>query len=127
MSKATRPKIELTPEQRDRAKAIQERSRKHRPGPDELIERGEINELVPRDQFLLIRDVMAKLRALREARGMSLTDVSERSGMTRAAVRKLENGWNLNPTLETLVRYASSVDATLTVSILDHVSRRGGK
>jgi transcriptional regulator with XRE-family HTH domain len=58
---------------------------------------------------------------------MSLTDVSERSGMTRAAVSKLENGWNLNPTLETLVRYASSVDATLTVSILDHVSRRGGK
>ncbi len=35
----------------------------------------------------------------------SLTDLSERTGLTRAAISRLENGWNLNRTLETLYRY----------------------
>ena len=48
---------------------------------------------------------------------MSLTDVSERSAMTRAAISKLENGWNLNPTLDTLYRYASAIGAHLKLTV----------
>ena len=99
----THSKPALTAEQQAAIKAIRERSKVERPGPDELIDRGELDELVPHGQFMELRDATVKLRQIREARGLSLTDVSERSGMTRAAISKLENGWNLNPTLDTLV------------------------
>ena len=50
---------------------------------------------------------------------MSLTDASERSGLTRAAISRLENGWNLNPTLETLFRYAEALGVDLRLTMDD--------
>ncbi len=112
----TNDKPELTPEQRAAVDAIRARARHDRPGPDELIDRGEIDELVPHAQFMELRMLAATLRRMREERGLSLTDVSERSGMTRAAVSRLENGWNVNPTLDTLFRYAAAVGAHVSLS-----------
>ena len=117
MNKATPAKPALTPEQQAAGQAIRERSRRERPGPDELIDRGEIDELVPHDQFMELRMLAAQLRRLRDEQGLSLTDVSERSGMTRAAISRLENGWNNNPTVDTLFRYAAAVGARLALSI----------
>lgn len=82
----------------------------HPPGPDELVDAGDIDEPVPHGQFLELLALMHALKARREARGLSLTDVSERSGLTRAAVSRLENGWNANPTLDTFYRYALALD-----------------
>jgi transcriptional regulator with XRE-family HTH domain len=41
--------------------------------------------------------------------------VSERSGLTCQAVSKLENGHNVNPTLEIHYRYAMALDAGVTL------------
>lgn len=112
----TKAKPELTPEQRAAIDAIRERARHDRPGPDELIDRGELDELVPHGQFMELRMLAAQLRRLREEKGLSLTDVSERSGLTRAAISRLENGWNVNPTLDTLFRYAATVGAHVSLS-----------
>ena len=57
------------------------------------------------------------MREIREGLGLSLTDVSERSGLTRAVVSRLDNGWNLNPTLETLFRYAEALGADLHLTV----------
>ena len=46
-----------------------------------------------------LRSLMVRLREVRERMGRSLTELSERTGLTRAAISRLENGWNLNPTL----------------------------
>jgi DNA-binding phage protein len=116
MSKA-HDKPALTPEQQAAAKAIRERSRRERPGPDELIDRGELDELVPQDQFMEMRVLAAELRRQRTALGLSLTDVSERTGMTRAALSRLENGWNANPTVDTLFRYAAALGAHLSFTV----------
>ena len=112
----TNAKPELTAEQKAAIAAIRERSRHDRPGPDELIDRGEIDELVPHEQFMELRVLAAQLRRLREEQGLSLTDVSERSGLTRSAISRLENGWNANPTLDTLFRYAAAVGAHVSLS-----------
>jgi transcriptional regulator with XRE-family HTH domain len=40
---------------------------------------------------------------------LSLADVSERSGIDRAAIHKLENGLNKNPTMSALTRYADAL------------------
>src|SRR4051794_29410467 len=120
----THSKPALTAEQQAAIKAIRERSKVERPGADELIDRGELDELVPHGQFMGLRDATVKLRQIRETRGLSLTDVSERSGMTRAAISKLENGWNLNPTLDTLYRYATAIGARVKLSV-EEIDPRG--
>jgi transcriptional regulator with XRE-family HTH domain len=107
----------LSQEQQAAIEAIRARARKERPGPDELIDRGELDELVPHAQYLEIRTLGVRMREIREGLGLSLTDVSERSGLTRAVVSRLENGWNLNPTLETLFRYAESLGADMRLTI----------
>lgn len=112
----TNNKPKLTPEQQAAVAAIRERARHDRPGPDELIDRGELDELVPHGQFMELRMLTAQLRRLRGEQGLSLTDVSERSGLTRAAISRLENGWNLNPTLDTLFRYAAAIGAHVSLS-----------
>jgi DNA-binding XRE family transcriptional regulator len=112
----TNAKPNLTPEQQAAIAEIRQRARHERPGPDELIDRGELDELVPHGQFMELRVLAAQLRRLREEQGLSLTDVSERSGLTRAAVSRLENGWNLNPTLDTLFRYAAAVGAHVSLA-----------
>ena len=87
------------------------------PGPDELVASGDIDEPVPQGMFLELLNLMATLKGRRQARGMTLTDVSERSGLTRQAISRLENGWNNNPTLETLYRYALALDAGVTLGV----------
>ncbi|MGO9465587.1 MAG: helix-turn-helix domain-containing protein [Isosphaeraceae bacterium] len=116
MSK-THNKPALSPEQQAAIDSIRARARKERPGPDELIDRGELDELVSQAQFIELRALTVRLRELRQEKGLSLTDLSERTGLTRAAISRLETGWNLNPTLETLFRYteALGVDLKLTV------------
>lgn len=118
MSK-THDKPALSAEQRAAIEAIRERSRKERPGPDELIDRGELDELVPQTQYLEVRALGVKFRRIREGKGLSLTDLSERSGLTRAAISRLENGWNLNPTLETLFRFAEALGVDLRLTADD--------
>ena len=116
MSKA-HGKPALSPDQQAAVKAIRERSKSERPGPDELIDRGEIDELVPQALYIELRALMVRLRGVRERLGLSLTDLSERTGLTRAAISRLENGWNLNPTLETLYRYAEALGVGLKFAV----------
>jgi len=112
MSKS-RDKPMLSAEQRSAIEAIRDRARRDRPGPDELIDRGELDEMVPQARYIELRALTVRLRERRESMGLSLTDLSERTGMTRAVISRLENGWNLNPTLETLFRYTEALGMDL--------------
>jgi transcriptional regulator with XRE-family HTH domain len=60
---------------------------------------------------------MVRLRGVRERLGLSLTDLSERTGLTRASISRLENGWNLNSTLETLYRYTEALGVGLKFAV----------
>ena len=57
--------------------------------------------------------VIARLKRERQRRGLSLADVSERSGMDKGMLSRLENGKLLNPTLATLWRYAEAIGARI--------------
>jgi DNA-binding XRE family transcriptional regulator len=116
MSKTSK-RPDLSQEQEDAIAAVRARSRVERPGSDELIDTGELDELVPHAQYIAIRALGLKLREIREGLGLSLTDLSERSGLTRAVLSRLENGWKLNPTIETLFRYAEALGADLQFTI----------
>jgi DNA-binding XRE family transcriptional regulator len=111
-------------EKRAAIEAIRDRSRRERPGPDELIDHGELDELVPQAQHIEVSTLGVRFRRIREGMGLSLTDLSERSGLTRAAISQLENGRNLNPTLVTLFRYAEALGVGLGL-VLDDPTRSG--
>ncbi len=54
------------------------------------------------------------LRRVREQQGLSLTDMSRRTGMDRATISKLETGRIANPTVATLRNYARALGRKLT-------------
>lgn len=85
---------------------------------------GELPELLARHHQRVaaldkIDDLLKQLKAAREEKGLSLGDLSERTGMDRSALSKLESGERPNPTVETLVRYADAVGMRLEVSLVD--------
>ncbi|MCG8584093.1 MAG: helix-turn-helix domain-containing protein [Pirellulales bacterium] len=63
--------------------------------------------------------VMQQLKAAREAKGMSLADVYQRSGIDRSALSKLEKVTNENPTIDTLLRYAEVVGKRIDIEVRD--------
>ena len=64
-----------------------------------------------------LQDLLLQLKAAREAKGLSLSDLTELTGMDRSALSKLETGQRANPTVETLVRYAQAVGKRLVVKL----------
>ena len=66
-----------------------------------------------------IHELLSQLKAAREAKGLSLADLTELTGMDRSALSKLETGQRPNPTVETLVRYAEALGKHLVVSLAD--------
>jgi DNA-binding XRE family transcriptional regulator len=66
-----------------------------------------------------LQELLHQLKAAREAKGLSLADLTELTGMDRSALSKLETGQRANPTVETLVRYADAVGKRLVVTLAD--------
>ncbi len=64
-----------------------------------------------------VDETVARLRAERERRGLSLADVEQRSGLRRSALLRLENDRTSNPPLLTLERYAAALGLTLHTSL----------
>ena len=85
---------------------------------------GELPDLIARHLERLetsdqMNELFKQLMIVREAKGLSLTDLTELTGMDRSALSKLETGQRANPTVETLVRYADAVGKRLVVSLTD--------
>jgi len=111
MKRITRNR-KLTAEEAAKYNAIREQVAKEVP---DLIARHE-ERMSTLDQ---LRELLVQLKAAREAKGLSLSDLTELTGMDRSALSKLETGQRANPTVETLVRYAEAVGKRLVVSLAD--------
>ena len=71
--------------------------------------------------------LLAALRAERERQGLSLADLSARSGIERAMLNKLELGKVANPTVATLRAFAAALGGQLTLGLaLPAAERRSG-
>ncbi len=71
-----------------------------------------------------LQELLRQLKTAREAKGLSLADMTELIGIDRSALSKLESGQRTNPTVETLVRYAEAVGKRLIVSLDDALPRQ---
>jgi hypothetical protein len=110
-------KIERTPEELAELKAERESFARDRPGLDDLIASGQYEGPYRQGDIMALLSALALLKRQRERRGLSLTDVSERSGLDRGMLSRLENGKILNPTMATLWRYADAIGAQITWAV----------
>jgi DNA-binding XRE family transcriptional regulator len=62
----------------------------------------------PEDAVTIAKFIGA-LRQAREKAGLTLADVADRSGIDKASLSRLENGFYPNPTINTLARYARAI------------------
>ena len=102
----------LTPEEAAKCKVIRGQIAEELP---ELIARHHAR-MEANDQLQVL---LRQLKAAREQKGLSLADMTERTGMDRSALSKLETGQRPNPTVETLSRYAEAVGKRLVVTLSD--------
>ncbi len=109
-------KIDRTPEELARLKEVREKFQRERPSLDDLIASGEYDGPFRHGDVMALLVALATLKQERERRGLSLADVSERSGLDKGMLSRLENGKILNPTVSTLWRYAESLGMALTIT-----------
>jgi len=111
MRRATRNQ-RLTPEEAAKYRAVRDQVAEELP---DLIARHH-ERMTTLDE---LETLLQQLKTAREEQGLSLADLTQRTGMDRSALSKLETGQRPNPTIETLVRYAEAVGKRLVVSLTD--------
>jgi ribosome-binding protein aMBF1 (putative translation factor) len=110
----------MTPEQR----AAYDRRRAERETPEyqEQLKR-DIEEIQrehpPARVASDLLPALQSLRAVREAKGLSLTDMMERTKIDRATISKLETGKIPNPTYQTIRDYASALGKRVVWTVED--------
>jgi DNA-binding XRE family transcriptional regulator len=111
-------KTERTPEEQARIREIRERFQRERPSLEELVASGDCDPPVPQGAYRELRVLMHKLRTAREDLGLSLAGIAEHTGIDKAALSRLETGKQINPTIDTVWRYAHAVGKELTWTVI---------
>jgi DNA-binding XRE family transcriptional regulator len=103
---------EATDEERARHAKIREQIAEELP---DIKRRARERLALIRKEGTPLRQALAALRAERERQGLSLADMNARTGIDRAALSRLENNGDSNPTLATLERYAEALGKQIVV------------
>lgn len=90
------------------------------PSLQDLVERGDVDpeRIMSAPAFDALQIVLSRLKRERVARGVSLKDLAERSGIALATLSRLEGGKNPNPTFETLSRFAAALGLELRLDVV---------
>jgi predicted transcriptional regulator len=119
MAKRVFGALSRSAEQKKSEQEIHDRFLRSQPSLEELIADGEYAEPISQADFWQLRDALMALKKCREAAGISLSSLSERTGIDRAALSRLEAGVQDNPTVKTLQRYAFALGKQLVVRVID--------
>ena len=109
---ARRLRRELTPEEKRRWRQAAEETEGQK---KEILAEGRQMKAARGRVQVAVCDAFKMLRAERQALGLSLSEVERRSGIGRAALSRLENETEPNPTVVTLTRYAEALGKQLVV------------
>jgi ribosome-binding protein aMBF1 (putative translation factor) len=93
-------------EARNRAEQTR-RQLQHKPAPSELSTAQELADAAP--FYFVLRAYIRQLKEAREASGLTLADLSARTGLAIESLSRLETGALTNPTWKTLGLYAAAV------------------
>ena len=104
---------ELTPEEKQRWKRAGKEAESQK---GEILAKGRRIKAARKRVNAAVREAMKALKRERQAQGLSLSDVEKRTGIGRAALSRLENETELNPTVVTLTRYAEALGKEVVVN-----------
>jgi predicted transcriptional regulator len=104
---------ELTPAERQRWNRAGKEAESQK---EEILAKGRRIKAARNRVNVAVRKAMTALKLQRQAQGLSLSDVEKRTGISRAALCRLENEIDLNPTVVTLTRYAEALGKDVVVS-----------
>jgi hypothetical protein len=99
-----------------RVKGIRDRFQHEKPTPEQLIASGEMESPVSQAAFLATWQAVDALTKARLDAGLSLSQVAARGGLDKATLSRLEAGQQVNPTVDTLSRYALALGRGLVLS-----------
>jgi len=114
-------KRDITERTRDRRLTPEEAARYRKVREQIEVEKPEINARI-RSQLVAMSSfqrAIEQLKQVREAKGLSLRDVQDLTGIDASALSKLERGERENFTAETLIRYANALGKQVAVSLSD--------
>ncbi len=126
MIKHVHRKSRRTPKETAKLRADRERYQRQKPTPERLLAEGGHKRFVALGELMFIHQVMASLKRERERQGLTLADLSQRSGIDQAALSKLETGTHGNPTLATLYRIALALGKMVACVLQDAPTARSG-
>jgi len=115
------------PKEMARLRADRQRYQREKPSPEQLLAEGGHKQFVTLGELMFIHQVMASLKRERQRQGLTLAELSERSGIDQAALSKLETGSNGNPTLETLYRIALALGKEIVCVLRDPPANGSGR
>jgi DNA-binding XRE family transcriptional regulator len=113
ISKRPTKKTARTRAETSRLRELRERFQRERPSLAQLLATGDYTEPVQQPELLMMLELAAELKQARKEKRLSLADVAKRSGIDKAALSRIENGQNTNPTIGTLETIARSIGARL--------------
>jgi DNA-binding XRE family transcriptional regulator len=99
-----------------RIKQIRERFQTEKPTPEQLLASGDMESPVSQTAFLAAWQAVDALKKARREAGLSLAQVAARGGLDKATLSRLEAGQHINPTIDTLCRYALALGRKLALS-----------
>ncbi len=101
---------------RARQRRIREQMQKTKPTPEQLMADG---AWLPLGAYFALKQAIHILKAEREKAGLSLAALAKRTGIDKAALSRLENGKQPNPTMATLSRYAAALGKEVCLAFRD--------
>ncbi len=110
-------KTKRTPEQLTELRSVRERFQRERPSQQALEESGDWDGPVRQGDLLELFTALAEVKRQREAQGLTLAEIAQRSGLDVGMISRLERGKIGNPTFVTLWRYAEAVGARLSLTV----------
>ncbi len=107
---------EATEEEKERHKRIREQVQEELP---DIKKRAKLKLDEAIQNGIAIQHTMSVLKAERMKKGLSLSNMKERTGIERSTLSRLENNEEGNPTVNTLARYAEAVGKKVLVVLAD--------
>ena len=107
------------PKEAARLRGVRGKCQSDKPNPKQFLQDGGPANFVRLSDFITIQQMMNVLKNERESQKMTLANLSDLTGIDQAALSRLENGRNTNPTFETVFRIAFALKKVVLFSIQD--------
>ena len=108
-----------TAEELEELRAVRERYQREKPSPEEALAQSGHDRLAPLGEVILLHQLLALLKQERERQKLTLAQLEERTGISQAALSRLENGRAANPTVDTIYRISTALGKSVGCYLQD--------